>query len=229
MSTSVMLRFMLLRILKWLSEQERTRMIRRLLALITDITLSLVLLGACCTGTAQLSAHPIEYHRQTLQPAQLERVLLSLEKCTARITAANSQIRLEFADDAMGIAVALWSIEDALRSDSDNPKALDQLLVAAGYSPVDTAVLEWELEAQRVLEAYETQRRNLSLDALQARAAELEARSSSMPAAELLRLEQAMLRDYGLLRTTALDIPVIEPYSQRLDAIFARLGLQVRR
>ncbi len=187
-----------------------------------------VILLYMLVGGSRIAAHPIEYHLQPLQPAEFERAVATLEQAAAHLQTAVPHTQIHFSDDAMGITVALWSIEDALRADKNNPDALTKLLHKSGYTDPPTAVLEWELETQRVLEAYETRNRNLTLPVLQDRIAELEEKRAVLPQQQQLQLEQAIVRDHQLLSTTGADIESVAPYAARLDKLFEQLGLQVR-
>jgi hypothetical protein len=179
-------------------------------------------------GGSRIAAHPIEYHLQPLQPAEIERVVATLEQAAAHLKTTASPSQIDLPDDAMGITVALWSIEDALRADKNNPDALAKLLQESGYTDPRTAVLEWELETQRVLEAYETRHRNLTLPLLQNRIAALEEKRAALSPQQQLQLEQAIMRDHQLLSSTGADIESVGPYAARLDKLFKQLGLQVR-
>lgn len=178
-------------------------------------------------------AHPIEYHMQPLEAAAVERVLISLEQMVTAVEASDMAGSLRLPDDAMGISVLLWTLQDALMN-ADEVTTLDSptlhlALQSAGYPISDFIVETWQIEAERVIGTYEVLSRNLDLSQVQVRYAALDDDRAALSPERAMEFEAALLRDHELVKTTGKDLDLIEHYRPRLDALFERMGVIPRR
>jgi hypothetical protein len=165
----------------------------------------------------------MEFHMAPLDAATVERVLASLDSLASELLEAGLVDGARLPDDALGITALLWSIEAAVVTmdnawPTESP-ALLGALAAAGYEDSPYMVAEWKVEAERVLEAYEVLRANLTGEGLATEWAELERNRGQMSEAALHEQESALIRKASMLRTTARDIEQVAPYRQRLDRL----------
>jgi hypothetical protein len=202
--------------------------------LISGFRPALILACVCAVlASPAAHAHPIEYHMQPLEDADVERVLSSLELITDELEAAGALSGLRVPDDALGITAILWALLDAvLETDQvsrvDSP-TLMRSLAGAGYPQSYYVVEQWQGEAERVIETYEVLKRGLDMKAIYRGYAELEARRGELSAKEADRREGRLVRDHQMVRTTYKDLSLISAYLPRLDALAARLGLEAGR
>ena len=101
---------------------------------------------------------------------------------------------------------------------------LNDLLADSGYADPMIGVIEWQLEAERVLETYEVLVRGLDVESLNAAFARYDEASARLSDEQALDQEIALFRDVQLLNTAGADVGAIEPYRARLDKLVQRLG-----
>jgi len=176
-------------------------------------------------------AHPMEYHFRPLDAATVERVLDSFDRLVIQLQNNGSLAAARLPDDAMGITAVAWSLQDAVLAIDDSTPAdseiLDEALAASGYGDPEIRGYEWALEAERVLETYETLVNNIDIASLNAGFAELEANRDSLSEEEESEREAVLFRNEQLLRNTWQDFELVSQYRQRLDFLVRRLGAEV--
>jgi hypothetical protein len=191
-------------------------------------TQSLILAAvAALFPCAMIYAHPMEYHMIPLDAQTVERVLTSFDRLIDKLENADAVDSARLPDDAFGITVILWSIEDAVAA-IDKTRAVEsptllQALQAAGYEDSPYIVAEWKIEAERVLEAYEVLRENYQLKDIVAELTELENNPKLLTDEKLMTRANMLTRKESMLQTTAKDLPMIKQYMQRIDALFGQL------
>ncbi|MCG6866513.1 MAG: hypothetical protein LJE58_13930 [Thiogranum sp.] len=191
-------------------------------------TQSLILAAvAALFPCAMIHAHPMEYHMIPLDAQTVERVLTSFDRLIDKLENADAVDSARLPDDAFGITVILWSIEDAVAA-IDKTRAVEsptllQALQAAGYEDSPYIVAEWKIEAERVLEAYEVLRENYQLKDIVAELTELENNPKLLTDEKLMTRANMLTRKESMLQTTAKDLPMIKQYMQRIDALFGQL------
>ncbi|MFZ0469431.1 MAG: hypothetical protein WAL92_10970 [Thiogranum sp.] len=191
-------------------------------------TRSLILAAvAALFPCAMIHAHPMEYHMIPLDAQTVERVLTSFDRLIDKLENADAVDSARLPDDAFGITVILWSIEDAVAA-IDKTRAVEsptllQALQAAGYEDSPYIVAEWKIEAERVLEAYEVLRENYQLKDIVAELTELENNPKLLTDEKLMTRANMLTRKESMLQTTAKDLPMIKQYMQRIDALFGQL------
>jgi len=191
-------------------------------------TQSLILAAvAALFPCAMIHAHPMEYHMIPLDAQTVERVLTSFDRLIDKLENADAVDSARLPDDAFGITVILWSIEDAVAA-IDKTRAVEsptllQALQAAGYEDSPYIVAEWKIEAERVLEAYEVLRENYQLKDIVAELTELEKNPKLLTDEKVMTRANMLTRKESMLQTTAKDLPMIKQYMQRIDALFGQL------
>ena len=162
-----------------------------------------------------------------LDAQTVERVLTSFDRLIDKLENADAVDSARLPDDAFGITVILWSIEDDVAA-IDKTRAVEsptllQALQAAGYEDSPYIVAEWKIEAERVLEAYEVLRENYQLKDIVAELTELENNPKLLTDEKLMTRANMLTRKESMLQTTAKDLPMIKQYMQRIDALFGQL------
>jgi hypothetical protein len=178
---------------------------------------------------ATVQAHPIEYHMQPLDDATIERVIQSLEQMIGELEKTGSLDKVRLPEDAMGIPVLLWSVQDALMEADevttiDSP-TLKRALLSAGYSDSPYVVEEWQAETEQVLETYEVLKKSLNLEQVYAGYAALEQDRPGLTVDQAVEREIGLLRNHELVRTTGKDIELVKQYLPQLDSLSLRLGI----
>jgi hypothetical protein len=180
-------------------------------------------------STVAVHAHPIEYHMQPLDAGTIERVIKSLDQMIIELRRADSLDSVQVPDDAMGITVLLWSVQDALMevdetTTTDSP-TLKRALSSAGYKDSPYAVDEWQAEAEQVLETYEVLKKGLNLEQVYAGYAALEEDRPGLSEELAIERESALVRDHQLVRTTGKDVELVRQYLPQLNSLTLQLGL----
>lgn len=174
------------------------------------------------------AAHPLEYHLSPLGDQEIERVLTSFELLSTGLEAAGLQDSARLSDNAMGITAIVWSTGEAVAA-MDDSRAVDSpallsALRSAGYEESPYIVAEWQMEAERVWEAYEVLTANFQLEAIGRDLAALENEAEGLTPRQRAEKDAALMRQLSMLQTTAGDISRVAPYRQRLEALALRLG-----
>ena len=180
---------------------------------------------------SSVQAHPMHYHMQPLDEATVERVVNSLNQMIGDIRRNGSLDSAGLPNDAMGITVLLWSVQDAMMAMDDSgtldSPGMRRALISAGYKDSRYVVEEWQADAEQVLETYEVVGRGLSMEGIQARYTAFLADRPQLDEEQAIELESALVRDRQLLRTTAEDVALIRQFKPQLDAIASQLGIPV--
>jgi hypothetical protein len=192
------------------------------------------LITACLVlsiSTAQ--AHPIEFHMQPMEAADVERVITSLERIADELNAAGKQNTLRMPENSLGISAMPGVLQGALMEADevttvDSPSLL-RAITAAGYADSYYVVEQWEGEAERVVETYEVLKRGLSMDRIYKGYADLEAQRTNFSEEVAAQSERILVREHEMVRTTAKDLDLVSVYLPRLDVLVARLGIEVAR
>lgn len=178
--------------------------------------------------SAQLVAHPMEYHREPLDPQTVERVLDSLDRMANLVERGGSPDSMRPPDGAMGLPALAASLESGLRAMEETGEAggpsLTEVLAASGYADPETAPYLWQLEAERVLETWEVYARGLSMETVNAEFARYKEERTGLTEEEALDREAELFRDEQLVRTTSVDLEFITRYRTRLESLALRLG-----
>ena len=173
----------------------------------------------------------MHYHMQPLDEATVERVVNSLNQMIGDIRRNGSLDSAGLPNDAMGITVLLWSVQDAMMAMDDSgtldSPGMRRALISAGYKDSRYVVEEWQADAEQVLETYEVVGRGLSMEGIQARYTAFLADRPQLDEEQAIELESALVRDRQLLRTTAEDVALIRQFKPQLDAIASQLGIPV--
>jgi len=175
-----------------------------------------------------LMAHPLEYHLDPLDEQSIERVLTSFDLLAAELEAAGLQDSAQLSGNALGITAIVWSTENAI-ADMDDQRPVDSpallnALTSAGYEDSPYMVAEWQMEAERIWEAYEVLTANFQVETIGREMKVLEQEADELTPRQRAEREAALIRKLSMLQTTAGDISQVAPYRQRLDELARRLG-----
>jgi len=178
--------------------------------------------------TPRVVAHPLEHHLQPLDDETVERVLDSLDQLVIQLENQGALNTARLHEGALGVAAMAAALEDAYLELQVSSKqaitTLNDLLADSGYADPMIGVIEWQLEAERVLETYEVLVRGLDVESLNAAFARYDEASARLSDEQALDQEIALFRDVQLLNTAGADVGAIEPYRARLDKLVQRLG-----
>jgi len=187
------------------------------------------LLGCLLAFSPPAFAHPMHFHQQPLDAETIERTLDGMDRMVALLDERRGTPPLELPEGAMGVAVLAWllprevaALDEATLADSE---LLNDTLTAAGYDNPETAVYDWKIDAERILEAWEVLDRNLDMDQVNAAFDALAQEINDSPESGLSKQEALLFRDEALVRTTRKDIEIVDSYRSRISALLQRLGL----
>lgn len=189
-----------------------------------------LLLGCLLAFSSPAIAHPMHFHLQPLDAKTVERTLDAMERMVAQLEEDRGATPVALPEGALGVAVLSWvlprgvvSLDEATLADSE---LLNETLAAAGYEDSETAVQEWKIDAERILEAWEVLSRDLDMGDVDAAYLRLAAERERLELDELLQREAELLRDETLVLTTLRDLELIEPFGSRIAVLLERLGVR---